>query len=177
MSAFTVPVTTRISLDFPVPGSLREGEVCRERHTLNAQSEHPLWDQKSRKLRAESPLSPSSRKTKTGGQSCIPPPHADTNRGCAPAVSPVTLSVKGNKGPCHPTKSAPRTRRPLPRRCQHPEPSMMVPHLYQLRGDTRQASPQRGAAQRPEPPRATLPPGHVLSLAARSGAGPESPGA
>lgn len=51
-----------------------------------------------------------------------------------------------------------------------------MPHLYQLRGDTRQASPQRGAAQRPEPTRATLPPGHVLPFAARSRAGPESPG-
>lgn len=45
-------------------------------------------------------------------------------------LRPVTLSVKG-KGPCHPTKqdegleSAPRTRWPLPRRCQHPDPSMM----------------------------------------------------
>lgn len=36
-----------------------------------------------------------------------------------------------------------------------------LPHLHQLRGDPREASPQRGAAQRPEPPRASPLPGHL----------------
>jgi hypothetical protein len=50
-----------------------------------------------------------------------------------------------------------------------------LPHLHQLRGDPREASPQRGAAQRPEPPRASPLPGHLRPQRCAGGRG--NPGA
>lgn len=84
-------------------------------------------------------------------------------------MSPIKQDEGIESAPPYPP--APASTVPAPRALRD-----AMPHLYQLRGDTRQASPQRGAAQRPEPTRATLPPGHVLPFAARSRAGPESRG-